>query len=45
MPEEGWIALTVGRRVGARIEALAGLKARRMSERVQSSLKRALTDS
>jgi hypothetical protein len=41
MPEEGWIALTVG----ARIEALAGLKASRMSERAQSSLKRALTDS
>jgi hypothetical protein len=41
MPEKDWIALTVG----ARIEALAGLKARRMSEHVQSSLKRALTDS
>jgi hypothetical protein len=41
MPEEVWIALTVG----ARIEALAELKAGRMSERAQSSLKRALTDS
>jgi hypothetical protein len=45
MPEEVWIALTVGRRVGARIEALAGLKARRVSEHVQSSSKRPLTDS
>jgi hypothetical protein len=29
MPEEGWVVLTAGRLVGVRIEALAGLKARR----------------
>jgi hypothetical protein len=40
MPDEGWIALTIGSRVGARIEALAGLKAKRISEHVQSSPER-----
>jgi hypothetical protein len=39
MPEEVWIALTVGRRVGARIEALAGLKARRVSEHARVHLR------
>jgi hypothetical protein len=34
MSEEGWVVLTAGRLVSVRMKALAGLKARRISEHV-----------